>query len=218
MFKKICKAYILPAVILTAGFSFSTPAKSIKALTSKKTSKKVEKEVKEVANMANTGLKVHAIGIGIGQTFMSGDFADHGEDKITADLFYNYSASHSFDFLANFHYSKHEYRKKEVLATGLALGIKAKMFNFDAFAPFALGGLGFYAPKMRRDINGTFEDSKSKITFGYHFGAGVDLDLNQRVTVGAIGMVHNPFDVKQDDQAEVEGAYYKLLLTVYYKF
>jgi hypothetical protein len=218
MLKTICKSYILPAVILTAGFSFSTQAKSIKELTSKKTSKKVEKDVKDVARMANSGLKVHSVGVGIGQTFLSGDFKDHGEDKITADLFYNYSASHSFDFLANFHYSNHEYRTREVTSTGLALGIKAKMFNFDAFAPFAVGGLGFYAPKMKRVIDGVLVESKSKITFGYHFGAGVDLDLNDRVAVGAIGMVHNPFDVKQDDQADVEGSYYKLLLTAFYKF
>jgi len=219
MFKTICKSYILPAVILTAGFSFSTQAKSIKSLTSKKSSKKVEKEVKQVKSLANKGLKVHSVGVGIGQTFLSGDFKDHGEDKITADLFYNYSASHSFDFLANFHYSKHEYRNREVTATGLALGIKAKMFNFDSFAPFAVGGLGFYSPKMKREQpNGQFIESESKITFGYHVGAGVDLDLNEKVTIGAIGMIHNPFDVKQDDQADVEGAYSKLLLTVFYKF
>lgn len=31
-------------------------------------------------------------------------------------------------------------------------------------------------------------------------------------------MLHNPFDVKQDEQADVEGAYSKLLLTAFYKF
>ena len=218
MFKTICKSYILPAVILTAGFSFSAQAKSIKDLTSKKSSKKVEKEVKQVKNFANKGLKVHSIGVGVGQTFLSGDFSKYGEDKITADLFYNYSASHSFDFLANFHYSSHEFREQKVTTTGLALGIKAKMFNFDAFSPFAMGGLGFYAPKTTREINGVLMESESKITFGYHFGGGVDLDLNDKVTVGAMAMLHNPFDVKQDDQPDVEGAYTKLLLTAFYKF
>ncbi|EQC44412.1 hypothetical protein [Bacteriovorax sp. DB6_IX] len=104
-------------------------------------------KVESIKSFTNRKLKVHSLGVGIGQTFLQGDFKDHGEDKITADLFYNYSASHSFDFLANFHYSTHEYRKKKVTATGLALGIKAKMFNFDNFSPFATGGLGFYSPK-----------------------------------------------------------------------
>lgn len=219
MLQRKIRSYILPAVLIAAGFSFQANAKSIKALTSKKSSEKVEKQVQEIASLNGNGLKVHALGIGIGQTFLNGDFADYGEDKITADLMYDYSASHSFSFMANLHYSKHEFKKTSTTIAGLALGLKAKLFNFDSFSPFASGGFGFYIPEVKRTNNeGKLADSEVKVTFGYHLGAGADLDLNQRVKVGVMFMLHNPFDVKQDEQAEVEGAYHKLLLTVYYKF
>ena len=210
---------IIPATLIVAGF-VSSPvySQSIKQLTSDKQSKKVENKVDEVARMTGTSTKYHSIGIGVGQTFLQSDFADTGEDKITAELFYEYAASHSFDFLANFHYSTHKYLAQKTTITGLALGIKAKMFNFDAFAPYATGGFGFYNPKQKREINGEIVESKSKLTFGYHFGAGAELDLNKNVKVGFLGALHNPFDVSQETQPEVEGSYYKLLLTVFYKF
>lgn len=210
---------IVPATIIVAGF-FCSPvnAKSIKALTSKKTAENNEDKVAEVARMTGTATKYHAIGVGIGQTFLLDDFADNGEDEITADLFYEYSASHSFDFIANFHYYKHDFRQTSATTTGLALGIKAKLFNFDAFAPFAMGGFGFYAPRMEREIDGEIKESESKLVFGYHAGLGAELDLNRKVKVGFMGSLHNPFDAKQELQPKVEGAYYKMLLTVFYKF
>ncbi len=210
---------IIPATIIVAGF-FSTPvnAKSIKQLTSDNQSKKVESKVNEVAQMTGTATKYHSVGIGVGQTFLEGDFSDTGEDKITAELFYEYAASHSFDFLANFHYSTHKYLDRKTTLTGLALGIKAKLFNFDAFSPFATGGFGFYNPKQKRELDGEIVESKSKLVFGYHFGAGAELDLNKNVKVGFLGALHNPFDVAQETQPELEGSYYKLLLTIFYKF
>ena len=210
---------ILPATLIVAGF-FSSPvnAKSIKDLTSNKTAKSNKSKVDEVAQLTGAATKYHAVGVGIGQTFLAGDFSDTGDDSITADLFYEYSASHSFDFIANFHYSKHDFRTTSTTVSGLALGIKAKLFNFDSFSPFALGGLGFYGPRMERDFDGTVVKSDSKIVFGYHAGVGAELDLNHRVKVGFMGTMHNPFDVRQETQPEVEGAYYKLLLTIFYKF
>ncbi|EQC47296.1 outer membrane protein [Bacteriovorax sp. Seq25_V] len=218
MLSTFAKSLKIMPVILITGFSFSTQAKSIKELTSSKSSEKVESEVAKVASISTSGLHVHAIGVGLGQTFLSGDFASNGEDRITPDLYYNYSASHSFDFMANFHWSSHKYKSRKTTISGLALGIKAKLFNFDNFSPFLVGGLGFYSPKMTREIEGEFKTSRSKLTFGYNLGAGADLDLNSRVKVGIIGMIHNPFDIKQDDQPEVEGSYYKLQVTAYYKF
>lgn len=218
MFTKSFKISKILPVILVTGFCFYTNANSIKELTSKKTSDKVEGQVNSIVATANNSLNPHAVGIGLGQTFLIGDFADHGDDKITPDLYYNYVASHSFDFMANFHWSSHKIGQRKNSLTGLAFNIKAKLFNFDNFSPFLTGGLGFYAPKLRRLIGDEFKDSERKTSFGYNFGAGLDLDLNSRVRVGLIGILHNPFDVKQDTQPEVEGAYSKLQLTVFYKF
>ncbi|PIK13914.1 outer membrane beta-barrel protein [Halobacteriovorax sp. JY17] len=207
--------YVIPVAFLATGFS-ATAKPSIKKLTSDEKSKNVDSSIPASRNM--NPLNKHSIGLGIGQTFLMSEFADKGEDKITWDLFYNYSASHSFDFLANFHTSKHKYLNQYTQLTGLALGIKAKTFQFDNFSPFITGGFGFYQPKVRRLINNELVTSKTKMTFGYHAGAGADLRLNDKFTIGVMGTLHNPFDVKQDLQPEVEGSYVKLMMTTFYTF
>jgi len=98
------------------------------------------------------------------------------------------------------------------------MGIKTKFYQIDNFSPFAVAGLGFYAPKVRREIRGQLVESETKVAFGYHFGGGGDLKLNDKVTVGLYGSFHNPFDVKQELGPEVEGRYYKLLITAFYSF
>lgn len=218
MFKKDIKISKILPVILFTGIFVSTHANTIKELTSKKASDKVESQVSSIVASANNSLHPHSIGVGLGQTFLMGDFGKIGDDKISPDLYYNYVASHSFDFLANFHFSSHELGKQKVSLMGIAFNIKAKLFNFDNFSPFLTGGLGFYSPKLRRNLADEMKDSERKTTFGYNFGAGLDLDLNERVRVGLIALVHNPFDVVQDKQPDVEGAYSKLQLTAFYKF
>ncbi len=164
------------------------------------------------------GLKQHSLGLGVGQTFLRSDFNDYGEDKITFDFFYNYSASYSFDFLANLHYTSHKYQNTKTELKGMALGIKGKLYQFDAFAPFILGGFGFYGPQVTPYVNGVHRESDSKLVFGVHVGTGVDLQLNDSVSVGALFHFHDPFDVKQESGGKVEGYYYKLLMTVFYTF
>ena len=207
--------YLIPVALLATGLN-SQAKESIKGLTSDKKSKKVEPAIPATRNTSS--LNKHSIGIGIGQTTLMNDFSDYGENKMTWDLFYNYSASHSFDFIANFHSSKHTKQDLYTQITGLALGIKAKTFQFDNFSPFGMAGFGFYQPKVRRNIGGTVMDSKSKIAFGFHIGGGADLKLNDRFTVGVMATYHNPFDVEQDNQPAVEGSYFKLLMNSFFTF
>ena len=158
------------------------------------------------------------MGIGIGQTFLRSDLADNGNDKITPDLYYTYSASYSFDFVANAHYSSHSYLNREATIKGLALAIKGKGFQFDAFSPFVLGGFGFYLPSVKRIYNGIPTDTRSQLVFGVNVGAGVELRLNNEVTVGVIAHYHDPFDVRQDVGPVLEGSYMKLLIIASYTF
>ena len=157
---------------------------------------------------------MHSLGIGLGQTFLSGGFGENGEDRITVDLIYSYSASYSFDLLADVHYSKHKSKNESISLLGTSLSIKSKLYQFDSLAPFILGGLGFYRPQSKRNVNGKLVKSEAKMTFGTNVGAGVDLRLNQSYTAGVLAHYHNPFDVKQDEGPEVEGSYFKLLLTL----
>ncbi len=163
-------------------------------------------------------VNVHSIGIGLGETFLMGEFEDYGDDRISLDLFYAYSASYSFDVVANVHYSEHKLRRNKVKLPGLTFAIKGKIFQFDSFAPYVIGGLGFYRPKVTRLVDGAYFESEGKATFGYNLGAGADLRLNRNVLVGILGQIHNPFDVKQDIGPKVEGSYAKLMLTAMYTF
>ena len=196
----------------------------IKKLTSKKTAKNVEKEIQKVFRRPvvdrEDGLNVHSFGLGLGQTFVKGDFEYLGADKITLDFLYNYTVSYSFDLLLNVHYSQHSFSKTFVRLQGAVVGIKAKLYQFDSFYPYVLGGFGFYSPKVRRRGKSTDPhlESKSRLVFGTHMGAGGDLKLNRHFSFGIVGHYHNPFDVRQEFGPEVEGSYLKLLTTLSYHF
>ncbi len=161
----------------------------------------------------------HSMGVGLGQTFLMGDFSSNGDDSITTDIFYSYNASRTFDLLISGHVSDHQVQNKDVRLMALTTSIKSRVFDFDSFSPFILGGLGFYRPKVTRDVgNGLTKGSNGKYTFGINFGGGADLKLNERYTMGILGILHKPFKIKQDDQADVSGTYFKLLLTLMYAF
>lgn len=163
-------------------------------------------------------LQRHGIGIGLGQTFLLGGFAKHGNNKITADLLYSYAASYSFDLLANAHFSSHKDEGDRMKLLGLGAGIKARLVEYDNFSPYVVGGLGFYAPQARRHSGGKMQWSDQKLTFGVNFGAGVDLRLNDEWVIGVLGQLHAPFVVEQEGQKDVRGYYFKLMFTGMYLF
>src|SRR5690606_3977325 len=93
-------------------------------------------------------LQQHGLGIGLGQTFLLGNYGKHGDDKITFDLLYSYAASYSFDLLVNAHMSEHKDSDNDRMRVmGLTSSIKGRFVEYDNFSPYFLGGLGFYAPK-----------------------------------------------------------------------
>ena len=190
---------------------------NIKKMTSKESAKNVQAQMTQT--QIPGGLRTHSVGVGIGQSFLKGELEENGGDKITADIYYNYSASYSFDMYANIHQSSHKYRGREVTLMGVALGIKSKLFQYDAFSPFLMGGAGFYRPKVKRPLGdiGVVE-SEGKYTFGVNMGAGVELKLNNQVSMGFLGHYHDPFDVDQEFGPEVEGRYFKLLIFGLYSF
>lgn len=173
-----------------------------------------ENDKVEVVSTSSTGK--HSIGIGLGQTFLMRKFDDNGDNKVTADFFYNYAASYSFDFVLNAHYSKHSKQADNIQLMGLTASIKSKFFDFDNFAPYILGGLGFYRPKAHRVYGGVGQDTEAKYTFGFNLGAGVDLRLNEKYSLGILGHYHNPFEVEQDNQSDLDGQYFKLMLLLMY--
>lgn len=224
--KNVFSILIVTPVFMT-GVSVSGPSfaqegqmkPNIGSLTSEKTAQKVNNNIPtSTPDRIPGGTNKHSIGIGVGQTFLRSDLGENGNDKITPDIYYNYSASYSFDFVANLHYSEHEYLNREATIKGLALAIKGKGFQYDAFSPFVLGGFGFYLPSVKRIQGGIPTDTRSQLVFGVNLGTGVELRLNDEATVGVIAHYHDPFDVRQDVGAELEGSYMKLLIIASYTF
>lgn len=155
---------------------------------------------------------VHGIGLGIGQTMLFGDFSDHGDDELAFDLFYQYRASYSFDFLANFHtntYKKDDNQKTDL--TGITFNIKGRLYDFDAFAPYFTGGLGFYWPKVTRYSGSNLLESENQMVLGFNGGFGADLQINEYFSFGFAGIYHHPLNVKQDNQQSVNGSYFRLM-------
>lgn len=172
------------------------------------------------SNSAPASRKVqqHSFGVGLGQTFLLGDLSKYGENKITMDLIYSYAASYSFDVVVNAHMSEHEDNNERTKLMALNSSIKSRMFEFDNFSPYILGGLGFYAPRVKRNLDGGSKWSEQKLAFGMNVGGGVDLRLNDEWTVGTLAQLHWPFSTRQDNQPDVKGYYFKLLLTLAYSF
>lgn len=180
--------------------------------------KNVEAEAEQTESQIKTAatreIHKHSAGFGLGQTFLFSQFEKYGDNRITWDILYSYTASYSFDLLINAHFSSHEYKKKKVHLRGYTMGIKARAWEFDAFSPFIVGGLGFYQPTLTDDD----ETSEAKWTFGFNGGAGVDLRLNEDLIIGIMTQYHYPFDIKQDEFDTVSGTYLKLLMTLMYVF
>jgi len=182
-----------------------------------------KEETKEYTNTSqNSGaprrLQQHGLGFGLGETFLMGNYSKYGRDKITFDLLYSYAASYSFDLLLNAHISEHEDKNEVMKLIGLSSSIKGRLVEYDNLSPYILGGLGFYAPRAKRASGGSTEWTDQKVTFGLNFGGGLDLRLNDHYVVGILGQTHWPFKVQQEDQSDLKGYYFKLLITGMYLF
>ncbi len=163
-------------------------------------------------------LQQHGLGLGLGQTFLLGNYANYGSDKITLDALYSYAASYSFDLLVNAHVSEHRNESERMKLMGLTSSIKARVVEYDNLSPYLLGGLGFYAPKARRKTSTGTKWTDQKVTFGLNFGGGIDLRLNDHYVVGVMGQMNWPFRIEQDNQSDLKGYYFKLLITGMYLF
>ena len=166
----------------------------------------------------NRKLHAHSVGLGLGQTVLFNNFSDTGKNKITLDAFYSYSASYTFDLIADLHYSKHSKDNLSTTLLGSAFSIKGRMYDFDSFSPFILGGVGFYMPTQKRMIQNQVIDSTQKLVFGLNIGSGVDLFLNESFSVGLLAQYHHPLSVSQINGSSVNGSYLKFLLTLFYTF
>ncbi len=165
--------------------------------------------------------KRHYVGLGIGQSFLFSDYANLGEDQITFDLFYQFKSSLMFKLIGNIHAHKFELGQQNVKTKSVNFGIKAKIFDYDKFAPFFGGGLGFYwigGERVLNPLNNTVTEASSKTTFGLNAFTGLELDVSTRVNISFMAHFHKPFGVSFDGQPDISGSYMKLLIIPSYRF
>ncbi len=218
-FFKIKSSFAEPEKVFSP--KIKTPKTSLELRTPEKTKLSEDSsEFRETATLtpAVRKLQRHGLGFGLGQTFLMGNYSKHGNDKITLDVLYSYAASYSFDLLVDAHFSQHKDQNERLRTLGLNSSIKGRFVEYDNLSPYFLGGLGFYAPRAKRSSGTETEWSDQKLTFGLNFGGGLDLRLNDHYVVGLMGQMHWPFKVQQDDQSDLKGYYFKLLITGMYLF
>ena len=81
--------YEYKSAVITALFLFATPtfASALGKIVENAKSK-VENR-RSTSSVEQSPIGSHSFGIGLGQTFLTGDFGENGEDSITIDLYYN---------------------------------------------------------------------------------------------------------------------------------
>ena len=164
-------------------------------------------------------LKKHSIGIGVGQTFLFGDFDNTADDGVTVLNFYHvYEVSYSFDLFTNLHFNTLDSGSEEIELFGLTTSIRTNIFKFDSFSPFIFGGFGFYRPRATSEENNELSQTQSEIVFGLNGGTGVDLELSPHYTISLLAQYHLPFDVEQDQGPSLDGSYLQLLIGFFYNF
>lgn len=170
----------------------------------------------------NTSLgRRHMVGVGFGQAFLFGDYSTIAQDSLAFDLYYNFKSSFMFQLVANLHAHKFSLNKENFSTKSINVGVKAKIFDYDKFAPFFGGGFGFYFPSADRVLSATSSavtESGTKSVFGVNAFAGLDLDLSKRFSISFMAHLHKPFNASIDNQPELSGAYMKLLIVPYFKF
>src|SRR3990167_159982 len=145
MFKTTCLKKLM---VLSMSF-FIFAANSAETTTvEKKTEEKVTEKKEEVkatepaTSSQSSGssnsreIHKHAVGIGIGETFLFGKFEPYGDNGITGELFYSYTASYSFDLLIGIHNSSHSYKDSTVHLKAYTASIKGRWVEYDSFSPF----------------------------------------------------------------------------------
>ena len=90
--KTFSKSALIYALFLFSNTLFASALDNIVKKSTEATSKS---KSRAFSSLNEQPLGAHSLGIGLGQTFLTGDFGENGEDSITVDLYYKYKASYS---------------------------------------------------------------------------------------------------------------------------
>ncbi len=164
----------------------------------------------------------HAVGLGIGQILLMGDFAKYFDNSLGYNILYNYDASNLFGLLAVINYNSHSNATgtNTLKIMGFSPNIKVSLVNFDQLLLFGYTGFGLM--KVSQTV-GTIPADVT--TFGLNMGFGAELTLASHMRFGTGLSFHNIFGKTDSSTAtanstgtSIGGTYLALFLNIMYVF
>jgi len=129
-----------------------------------------------------------SFGLNFGQSIFASDSMDvFGGNALAYGAYFSFAPSDIIGLVLNFNYSPYSKNTNEadLLYGTLAVQVKS---SYDMLIPFFGAGLGFY----RNTISGIEEGSSTG--FGINFGAGLDILVLDKMTVGFATNYHSVFN------------------------
>jgi opacity protein-like surface antigen len=124
----------------------------------------------------------------VGQVWPAGEIGRDVDGTVAPGLFYEYEASDVFSVYAQGIFANHN--DGALKTTSANAGIKAHLVYYDKLAPYVLVGAGLYFVNKAMTAP---SETASKTVFGFHVGAGAELDISDRFFAGLEFDVHSLF-------------------------
>ena len=160
-----------------------------------------------------------AVSLGLAQTYLYNDFADHSRNSFTPTLSYRYFRDQKFFAQAELHYFKEDFGREDFSSKSLNFAIGHHFWSLDNLSLGFNGGFGFYGPRATRLSGTSYKETESKIVFGTTLGLNTLMKLNPKYAISFQYQYHNPFDVaQQDSSSDLEGHYTLISINLLYYF
>jgi hypothetical protein len=123
----------------------------------------------------------HGAGIGIGQVFLLGDFAESFSNSVGFDAMYSYEASDIFGLLTHITYSSHSNGDdtNTLRLIGVSPDLRISLAYIDKLVLYAFTGFGLFSANQKLG-----NSSGSVITFSFNAGGGFGLALGPHFQFG----------------------------------
>ncbi|MEI6093250.1 MAG: outer membrane beta-barrel protein [bacterium] len=123
---------------------------------------------------------------GVGLT--GANMSQYGSNGFGYGGYMTYSPSSLFDMDINLVYSPHSNLSNQANSLYGTVALRTGI-SYDKLYPFLTAGVGVYRNSVE-----LFGGSDSIATFGFNVGAGMDIDLGQRIKIGLLVRYHPVFD------------------------
>jgi hypothetical protein len=169
-----------------------------------KTKSKKNKKVKKVKKVQKVLPKRHRILFGLGQGFFFGDLDNEDSSNMIFDLEYVYSSNDIIDVTLDTHY----YTRGDISIFAIAPSFRYNFYKKEGLSLYGKGAFSFY--------NVGYDDDNMWV-FGLNAGAGAEIELNSKYSIGLKTDYNKPFEARVSDK-DISGSYIRMLVQIGYRF